>query len=225
MGKKLLLKLKCLNKDDGFTIVELMIALSVLSIILVTASLVMIQVGKLYSKGVNAADLQNINRTVIADITSALQFSGNPPLNCTGNPCPRNYNNVKVNSFCIDTTRYSYIVGSEQGTDQGFSPLVITPHVLWRDTMTTNGSCDPVNITQSSIPGNGYDMLADHMRLSQFMVTPDPSVSGVYTVNISLAFGDNDLLNSTWTNCNGGAGDQFCSTSSITSTVTRRTSN
>ncbi len=46
------MSMKSLKSTRGFTIVELMIALTVLSTILVMATVIMINIGVLYSKGV-----------------------------------------------------------------------------------------------------------------------------------------------------------------------------
>lgn len=211
------------KNNKGFTIVELMIALSVLSTILVAASLVMIQVGHLYVKGVNAADLQTVNRSVVADVTSALQFSGNKPQPCMptdSSTCP---DAAGFNAYCVGTTRYTYILNREQGTDQyppNSAPPLTTPHVLWRDVMPDGSSCQPLD----NPPGTtgGYDMLPDHMRLTDFSINETAPNSGVYNVKVSMAYGDSDLLTADQHSCNGKQGQQFCSTSTITSTVSRR---
>lgn len=244
--------------EHGFTIVELMIALSVLSVLLITATLVLIQIGALYSKGVNAADLQNANRTLVADISAQLQFSGRVPNGCQMNTAAtsplaptivnttcfsssHNYSNTNdgttetVYSYCINNTRYSYVMNRELGTDTTTTPQQTTPHVLWRDTLTTNATaCPTPDITQphpadgSTQPGSGYEMLGNHMRLTRFVVQQTTTSSGIYNVDAWMAFGDSDLVQPDPSGspgrslCNGGRGTQFCSVSAISTQLTGR---
>jgi prepilin-type N-terminal cleavage/methylation domain-containing protein len=234
-----------LRSEQGFTIVELMIALSVLSVLLITATLILIQIGGLYSKGVNAADLQNVNRNVVADVTGQLQFSGRVPNGCM--PIANNvtcyaqttanvHNNTDgtdetIYSYCIGKTRYSYVLNRELGTNSATTPTQVTQHVLWRDTMTSTSSCPPadiVNSTHLSDPpssGDGYEMMGSHMRLTRFNMQPITGSNGVYNVDVWLAFGDSDLVQTQAdgsSTCVTGKGTQFCSISTISTQVTGR---
>ena len=243
-----------LHNYQGFTIVELMIALSILSSILIMATVVMINIGALYTKGVNAANLQNTARDITADVSAELQFSGNSPFNCLFNnpsslPEPTyalsttcSANSVPSGTgiassgpfaFCIGTTRYTYMLNREEGTNPT-APAgeTSTPHVLWRDTMNNTSSCDPLPITNpdGSVVGSssdGYEMVPDHMRLTRFEIfqqSPD-----IYTINVWMAYGDNDLVvtapngSATCNSSSGGIDDtQFCAESQITTAVTGR---
>lgn len=250
------MKIKGLQ-SKGFTIIELMIALSVLSIILVIASALMTRIGATYTKGVNAANLQNANRNIMSDLTSALQLSGSAPSGCpTGNDigttCYTALESVPgadVYAYCIGATRYSYILNREQGDDPSYltygsqthQTQPHTSHVLWRDTMMNTASCNPLDISQPmpapfsgdsdvTVAGSGYDMVPDHMRLGRFKITQvtPPNNSGVYNLDVWMAYGDSDLVNedaSGHATCNGDKGSQFCSVSNISSTVGRRLNN
>jgi hypothetical protein len=179
----------------------------------------------------------------MADVSSALQFSGNRPITCaagsTGTTCDPNPIDTGPFVNCIGTTRYSYILNREQGTDPYALPSpTTTPHVLWRDTISKNAACVPLNLSlttvaadpssNDSVGGNsgGYDMIPDHMRLTRFVIEPTSSTGNVYNVDVWMAFGDSDLVktntgtgNST---CKGGAGTQFCSVSQLSSTTVGR---
>jgi prepilin-type N-terminal cleavage/methylation domain-containing protein len=243
------------NPDQrGFTIVELMIALTVLSTLLVVASVVMLSIGKLYTKGVNAANLQSTTRNVVSDVASLIQFSSDKPSGCT-HDLDKCYMSSKpysgtnkpelgnmIYAYCVGTTRYSFTINRKLGDDQRFSPAVSTPHVLWRDTMTNTGSCDPMDISSSN-PGDphpgtslspnptkgGYEMMSEHTRLTAFRVVHN-TVADNYQIDIKTAYGDSDLLNlppadgSTdgTATCKGGQGSQFCSLADISTTVILR---
>lgn len=241
------------TNEKGFTIVELMIALSVLSTILVMSSIIMIQIGALYSKGVNSASLQNASRNITADISQTLQFSGEEPFttsNCGISPGPplttcyatsQNFGGTTVYAYCVGATRYSYVLNKEHGNDQATG--VDTPHVLWRDTMGNSSNCLPVNMTNNaSIPPDsspalrgsgsndaGYEMVPAHMRLTRFRIAENPLNSGAFNVDVWMAYGDSDLVNAPDpqgnTTCKDGTGTQFCALSKISSTVVRRLAN
>lgn len=222
---------KNIKSSDGFTIVELMISLSVLSVILVVSTVTITQIGKLFTKGVNAASLQSTNRTIIADITSATQFSGSAVFPCTATPTTC-YGGKSATAdpvygstyaFCIGATRYSYLLGHGLGTDD--SSNITTQHVLWRDTQSNSGSCDPVDLTQTTPSANGYEMLGPHMSLTRFYISETPANSGVYKTDVWMAYGDQDLLDvdiNGLATCKAGSGSQFCVPSQLTSSVVRR---
>lgn len=155
--------------EQGFTIVELMIALSVLSVILLMSTIVMINIGGLYDKGVTSANLQNASRNIVADITSGIQFSASPPEAClppTMTYLSRGINNycsqdtsskypyqfklnnsgppVYIGAYCVGVARYSFIINAELGLDS--STGINIPYVLWRDTLSNpNGNCTPAS--------------------------------------------------------------------------------
>jgi prepilin-type N-terminal cleavage/methylation domain-containing protein len=70
------------SAEQGFTIVELMIATTVLSTLLVVVAIVMISIGKLYYKGLNQARLQDNTRNAVTAIAKQLQLN-------TGDPATR----------------------------------------------------------------------------------------------------------------------------------------
>ncbi len=227
-----------------------MIALSVLSTILVMSTVILIQIGGLYSKGVNSANLQNANRSVMSDLSGTIQLSGVAPgpcsataVTCYTSPDPADmtpahqnpvtYNGVPIYAYCINTIRYSYVLNREQGTD---SSNVVTPHVLWRDTITSPASCWPLNISQNAVtaddaadgsgqPSKGYNLVPDHVRLTRLKVIESPANSGIHAIDVWMAYGDNDLVHTDSTGhniCEGGKGTQFCAISHLSTTVTRR---
>lgn len=223
------MNLKHLKSTEGFTIIELMIALSVLSVILLMSTVILIQIGNLYNKGINAANLQNSNRNVISDISAAIEFSGHRPLYDSHDYAAPSIGNMTIHSFCLGKTRYSYVLNRQlndtpSGTDQ-------TYHALWRDTITTTTSCPPLDLTNSGIPtdslstNKGYEMVPQNMRLTNFDVSEASTGSNIYNVNVWMAYGDSDLLKVDGTghyHCSGDVGTQFCATSELNTTITRR---
>ena len=236
------MKYRMISSEDGFTIVELMVALSVFAVILMMSTVIMINIANLYNKGVNEANLQNTSRNIISDISSSIQFTGNisDPTGCNGTltACwaqqysyeigsTSSYANVY--SYCIGSTRYSYVLDTENGTN---APNQL-PHVLWRDTLKNISTCPTLDLTSSSgpssdsnaVPGSGFDMLPPHMRIDKFFVDQTGPNSGLYAVDIWIAYGDDDLLtiaSDGSATCSGGVGTQFCAVSALNTTVTKR---
>ncbi len=216
--KKKAMKIKKSANQRGFTIIELMIALTVLSTLLLMSTVILIQIGALYMKGVNSANLQNASRTILADVSSSLQFTGNDISYGT----PQNYpGGLTVNAVCIGSTRYSYVQNRELGTD---FDSTLTNHVLWRDTLPNAGACSPLDISAASVDmtTKGYEMVPQHMRLVNFTISQDSTDPTVFTVTVWMAYGDTDLLGAGYTTCKGGSGQQFCGTTQLSTTVKRR---
>ncbi|HSX36787.1 MAG TPA: type II secretion system protein [Patescibacteria group bacterium] len=204
------------GEQKGFTIVELMVALSILSTLLVMSTVILIQIGKLYTKGVNEAATQNAARDIINDLSSQLQLSGNAPDNDTPG--------VK----CIGNQRYTFNLNHKLVTPPATGNYVI--HVLWRDTIGDNGPCVPVDLTQATpgdthtLPNSGVEMVPLNARLTDFSITPNQN--NTYAIRVTVAYGDDDLVqfDSTHdiTTCSSGVGTEFCAVSSLNITVARR---
>lgn len=239
-----------IRSAQGFTIVELMISLAALAIILTMGTVIITQIGALYIKGVNAANLQNASRTIMADLTGSLQFttdkvvrcSDASQMNCQAAVGPPT-NLPAIKSICVGSTRYSYILNTESGTDSATGAT--TPHVLWRDTIsapTAIGSCPPIDFHHPALfppPGTpsdaktvgsgGFDMVPQHMRITKFQINNVLANSvdkGDYAIDLWMAYGDSDLvetnLGSGHSICNTDVGNQYCGVAELSTLVSRR---
>jgi prepilin-type N-terminal cleavage/methylation domain-containing protein len=203
----------------GFTIVELMIATSVLAVMLLLVTIILSNIGNLYFKGATQSRVQDDVRSIANQLSEDLQLNGGAVLSGPG-------------VYCIDgSIRYSYVIGKESGTE--------TQHVLWRDTNPNPASCTSANLALAQPSATGVELAIPSSRLTQFSISP----VSPYTVNINLAYGDDDLLctpsvPSTCSSnsntmiatdflkgdiiCKGHEGDSFCATASLTTTVLQR---
>lgn len=222
--------------DKGFTIVELMIATSVLSLMLIMITVLMLSIGRLYYKGINQARVQDSVRSITDEISKHLELGDNFYHVTSG----------AEQAYCLGSTRYTYILYRQMGTDVS---QMQSPHVLWRDNNPTPGSCPSIlpNLSAATPTPGGTELMAPHARLINL------SISGTspYTVSVGEAYGDNDLLCDTGApgdcnatgvgaymssiisggaaptsplaiHCKGKTGDQFCATAKLTTTVVRR---
>lgn len=232
--------------QKGFTIIELMIATAVLSTILVMVTVVMVNIGSLYYKGINQAHIQDDVRSVTDEIIKNIQLNDQPPSAAAGP--------VSTQFYCIGRVRYAYVLGAQIGHAAPGTGTVYH-HVLWRDTNPTPGSCptqiDPsnpsspqINLTDANLASadaanNGTELMTSNSRLTEFSMTTDsPSV-----VVVGAAYGDDDLLcnpslvpgscnnaaaMANWADysgdvrCKGLKGKQFCSTAHLSASAVKR---
>ena len=193
----------------GFTIVELLIATLIFSTILLMVTIGIIQITRTYYKGLTESATQNTARTVMDTITQAIQFSGDP-VSATVSSAPG-----ASTSFCIGNQQFSYRLGYQ--LVDGTPGANQTSKALWQSVLSGCTNNPPA-------AASGKEFLQPHMRLSNLTVT---NVTGnLWKVSVTIAYGDDDLLNNpTGTNpsCKGvTAGTQFCSISTLTSTVIQR---
>lgn len=206
------------SASRGFTIVELMIALAVLSTILVISATVVINLGLLYTKGLNQSNTQNTARNLMNEIAAQLQQGGAVPQVFTSSP--------PDGRFCLGSKRYSYKLNHKL---DGSSD---SDHVMWRDTMSNSATCDPLAALFVPNPTpNGTELMSANMRLTELNITDNSN--GTYTVKVTIAYGGNpadgadDLVQTSGgrTYCLSGAGRQFCAVSSLVQTVAKRDTN
>lgn len=225
-----------LKSNDGFTIIELMIATAVLSMVLVLVTVLMINIGNLYYKGISQSQVQDDVRSISDDITQQLKTLGTSEQLASGSA---SVSGLSEQSYCIGTVRYSFVLGRMVGTGTDIDGTHQVPHALWRDT-NTSGGCTPLDLTQSdptaaanvtqpgsSAPGSGTDMISGNYRLTALSITPFNPITNTspFTVSIGVAYGNIDLLNGAvglGVSCKGGTGDKFCSTANLTTTVQQR---
>lgn len=235
-----------LSAERGFTIIELLIATAVLSTILLLVTILMINIGNLYYKGINQARIQDNTRSLSDELSQHLQL-GSGMLTASGDAAD---SNVGQSAYCVGNVRYTYIIGIQIGSPAPGSSAPVYPHILWRDDNPTPGSCSitgaqAVNLTSGNPSTNlhGTELIAPKSRLINFSITG----ASPYAVSIGVAYGDNDLLCSSsvsingqpscsvstampqlvnYTNgnlqCKGSIGDQFCATSSLNTNVVQR---
>lgn len=208
------------NRENGFTIVELLIATLVFSMVLLVITIGVLSFTKSYYKGITQSNTQSMARSIIENITQAIQFSGNAVTSPIGT-------NGSSAGICIGNQRYSYLPGYElvdgtPGTDQ-------TNHAL---VMDTPGQCNGLNAQDLTKSPAGTELLSPHMRVAKLSVTPVAGTA-LWKVDVRIVYGDDDLLFSPSgdlagprapdATCHAGfSGSQFCATSELSTVVEKR---
>jgi prepilin-type N-terminal cleavage/methylation domain-containing protein len=198
---------------QGFTIVELMMATLVFSVILLLVTMGLIQVNKVYYKGVTEANTQSVARSIIDTISQSIQFNGGSitPLPTVAAPTAGN-----IYYVCVNNQQFVYWPGFQLVS--GATGQYQTNQSLIQRTIA--GSCTaPVG------PVVGRELLSPNMRLSNLQIS-QIGTSNLYKVEVRVVYGDKDVLNnptSTTTTCNAiQAGNQFCSFADLSTVVEKR---
>jgi prepilin-type N-terminal cleavage/methylation domain-containing protein len=219
------------NSEAGFTVLELMIATAVFSVVLLLLMISIIEVGRMYFKGITSSTTQGTARAAIDDITQTIQY-GKVSFVSTGGPTASG--SAILHSYCFNNMRFTYTINTQlETTPSGAGQFT---HALWRD-LYNDGGCppldlgDPAAVANSKTNRKGHELLGDHMRLTNFTIVPD-SVSGSNLIHVSLwvAYGDDDLLVPALAPDTAGSrhcvvshdGGQFCSFSELETDVVKR---
>ncbi|MBX6333759.1 prepilin-type N-terminal cleavage/methylation domain-containing protein [Candidatus Saccharibacteria bacterium] len=214
------------KREQGFTILELMIATMVFSVVLLLVTAGILQVSRVYYKGLTESTTQSTARNIIDTLAQAIQFSGAEVTET------HNVNPGKDDSFCIGNKQYSYRLGSQvmnnpSSSDQAWHALV---------ERTVSGSCSGIaaqSLNQQNVVGR--DLIGQRMRLAKLVVKD--LGDGRYEITVRVVYGDADLLHSP-SNPNSPietaamkpdatcrpvrAGTQFCATAELSTVVVKR---
>lgn len=191
----------------GFTVVEMMVATAVFSVVLLVCSIGLIQISRSFYKGVTVTTTQETARGVIDEIANSITYSGSNPSGLLSSGPNR--------AYCIGATRISFLPGRMLGD---------VPHVLVADSPPVCSA--PLDLTNPSLPGavNPRELVAERMRVAKLVITPQ--TNRLYFVELRLVTGDDDALqndNSPTADCSGLlAGAQFCASVELTTTVQKR---
>ncbi|HSW99824.1 MAG TPA: prepilin-type N-terminal cleavage/methylation domain-containing protein [Patescibacteria group bacterium] len=199
---------------DGFTIVELMMATLVFSVILLLATVGVLQVNRVYYKGVTEANTQNVTRSIMDTISQAIQFNGGAIT-----PIPTNASPTAGGTYyvCVNNQQFVYQPGFQLVSGSG-----------GLGTHQTHQSLIQRTVSGCPVPAGavvGRELLSPSMRLSNLQVT-QVGTSNLYRVQVRVVYGDDGVMNnptSTTSSCKGiQAGNQFCSVSDLTTVVEKR---
>lgn len=193
----------------GFTIIELMIATVVFSMILLLCSYGLLSVGRTYYKGVTTTRTQEAARLVIDDIAQSIQFGSGTVYA----PAEAGFGTAAF--YCAGGKRYSYI--RDQQVSGGRHGLVVDRPTACNG---STGAQDLVN-PAVSLTSSSQEFIPTGMRLSSLRIVPVGT--DLYRISVRVISGDTDLLNAAHDNClSVRAGSQYCAMSELTTVVQKR---
>lgn len=207
-----------LKKQNGFTILELMIATAIFSVILLIATYGLLQVGRMFYKGITVSRTQETARALMEEISQNIQFSGEQIVLPANNP-PGN-----LDKFCIGSRRYSFIRGhmmSNNPTAGQYKNAIVVDQGVAN---CTTASPQDISVVSPTLTSSSKELLQPGMRLSEMTITD--RTNGLYEIRIKVITGDDGLLdnpNASNANCKlVRLGSQFCAVSELTTTVLKR---
>lgn len=202
-----MIKQKAPRKDQsGFTILELLIALTVFSIMLLLTSGVIVELSRQFYKGVVRSRTQETARNIVEEISTNIQYSASSPV--------RLPDSGDVVNWCIANRRYSALLGrnTPEQSPNGF---------------VRGESCDDLPPTDSQLQqvAGDVELLGDNMRISDLSLSSNVA-GNVWRIDITVAHGDNDSLEnpeSTQPSCRASIEDStYCSVSTLSTIVVRK---
>lgn len=203
------------HKGSGFTIIELMIATMIFSVVLLLCTTGLLQIGRMYYKGVTNSKTQETARAIVEEISQAIQFNGGSVIS----PIMSSGVAPDVSTgFCVGEHRYSMLLGKELIEDP-------SKHGLVEDQLP---ACSSSSLAQdlgsgTALTSGSREFLAPLMRVANLSVQSQGS--NLYRVTVRVVYGDDDLLdnpNGTDAACKTTTGSQFCSVAELTTVVQKR---
>lgn len=206
-----------LNNKKGFTVVELMISITVFTVAILLVTSAVIYIGKQYQKGVSQAQLQDAARTIHQNITDAIKFSGADATNIT---IKSSSLSSEFNYYCIGNAQYFVPKAVNNGiTDKNSYNLA--PFNLYYK--LNSASCKDYKLIDLD------KLLPDNAKVTLFSII---DVNGVWEIKTNFIIADEDLaeipssgsLDQGVVKCKTNvAGREFCAQTNITSYASKRT--
>src|SRR5665213_495951 len=222
------------HNQAGFTIIELLIATTVFAALLLTLMFGVVEISRIYYRGITQTNTQNTARNIMSSISQAIQFDGSFSTGA---------GNGSSLAFCAGNTQYTYLLGY-QLENTNSAPNTQNNHVLVSNTISSPSCPQAQHIGPPGGSASGTELMANNMRIASLNITP-LSHPGVYSVEIRIVYGADDLLcnpsigppglcSSSATmpapadyvgqnvNCKGGSGSEFCDVSDLSTIVQSR---
>lgn len=223
-------KLKIKESKSGFTIIELMIATTIFSLVLMICLGGILQITKMYYRSVTQNNTRETARAITDEIGEAIRFSSQairlgPAV--AGPEIDDLSGTIEDTSyFCIGDKRYTYAIDRQVKSE----PVLNSKqkrHALWVDTI--GGCSGPLNLDDESPSADGRDLVPENMRLYELSITNSGASSDVYEISVGVAYGEDDLLSPrpagtpTELTCEGAfVGSEFCAVTNLRVTVQKR---
>lgn len=215
--------LKEKQSNAGFTIIELMIAISILSMLLLLCTFGIMRISQSYYRGIIRAKTQTTTRAIFDNLTQNVQFNGVGSILTKTENTSDGSANYEVRTICIGAQRYSFALNYQQNDQSPAANAGTLKHAFWRDVITDISNCrglqlhqddpssHPIDAVLGQTGTGGKELLGGRMRLLGFKVekcSNPPPASGVvacsanasenlYRIVLSTMYGDKDLIDFT----------------------------
>lgn len=200
------------KQQQGFTLIELMIALAFVAFILIFSTTAVIQVMQTYNKGVAIKNINQAGRTTMEDMSRYLR---------TADPSAVKVGIVATHGrACFGDVSYVWNLYNASSNINRYSATDTTPITFVR--VEDKGGALCAEIAPNSYPYVPKDKSTDILRSNVWVMgvaMTRPTVDAPlmdFTINLAVA---NDPTIASGQCTQGGTAGQFCATSSFTTTV------
>lgn len=209
---------------SGFTIIELMLAMSFVAVLLVAIAMTTIEIGHIYTRGLTLREVNQVGRSVSQDIQRSI--SASMPFDIAPGLQSKYVPSARTGRLCIG--RYSYVWNS----DTALRDTASSPDIMYSDgTPVYFAKINDPSASWCTMPypttvprADATELLATGDRslvLHKFSITvPDSAVdsgSGQKLYAISMTIGTNDVnqLTADASSCkppaSGAGNEDYCS--------------
>ncbi len=216
--------------SNGFTIVEMMIATAVFSVILLVVTAGVLAFSKQYMQGQTASNLQFTGRQIVAQVGQDVQFGGT--VDNSGGGTIDGTHVYEIGCYRLGANIYLYQIGSKVGDGQ--HGLVMIPNVS-QPCATLYPSFTVNTLKNAMSQAGARELLSNGQRLLDFSVN-SPGPTSPYNIKVKLAGGEDDMLTDgtnqvrlapatvDWGNlrCKTGAGREYCAVLTLSGAATKR---
>jgi prepilin-type N-terminal cleavage/methylation domain-containing protein len=175
------------KQSKGFTIIELMIATSVFSVILLVASAGIIRIGQFYYKGVSQSRTQDNIRTISDELSRSVQFAKDSKVSLI--------DTASQQRFCLGDTRYTAYLDAPfvQNTNSARNNPSQNTTGFWAEKLNSGATCS--SACTGACASSIRQLLAVNTRVLDLKIEPiGAGIDKAWSVNVRVAYGDNDLL-------------------------------
>lgn len=193
---------KISKPKTGFTVIELLIATAVFSLVLLVFLSAFLRISQLFYKGVNLSNTQEAARKILQNVSNDIQFYKTGAISGGGTP----------SSICIGSHRYSWELFKQYAPGNGNLGLL-------EETLSGCPATDNPPPDQTT----GVQLLNPGMQLNKFSVT---CMNNICNIKVRVVFYGNDPSvlsppgNAPDAVCTGASqSTQYCATAEYDSTV------
>jgi len=212
------------KNHKGFTIVELMIAISVFSVVMIIATTGILLIARQYQAGVTKTAMQSATRDIHQKISDSIKYSGGK---ITVEENSGNVTGYYV--VCVGKIRYFYKTPSRLINNETDFNNMSGLHFQQQTNPYKNGNAlagECGYLVNDDI--NAQQLLPNNAKVALFNVTEteDEGVTKTAIIDTTFVKGDYDLFNlgvpPKDLKCKSGVGNEWCSVVSLSSIVNPR---
>lgn len=217
--------------SKGFTIIELLIASVAFSFIIILITVLVIQVSKVYYKGIIISNTQNAARNIVLDVEKSIQFSSHLNSNFSSFSYRLGNSSSWINWYCVGDQLFAYQTLNEFSTSQTLLDSNGNYNIGFVYNLTStcpsnlNGLDQYINGSNNIDHNNSFqELLGNGMSVRYFKIIPPLNNQNIWQIIISVGYGNVNLSiknpqNPSQYNCITQIGDQYCATTNLTAEV------